>query len=76
MTFNYPTIFNNDDGYEVAYGKILLKYLELRASICQNLPKEITKNDPFCERNFNTKSFSTGSIKMSMNIAANEFSSA
>ena len=27
MIFNYPTIFNSDDSYQVAYGKILLKYL-------------------------------------------------
>lgn len=48
MVFNFANVFNANDSYSVAYGKILNKIGYLKNLICQNLPALIKQNDTNC----------------------------
>lgn len=76
MVFNYPSIFNNDDSFDVAYGKILLNFGAFRGLICKSFPAQVRKGDSECKRNFNTKRCRKGSVGMDLSVDASGFSSA
>lgn len=75
MTFNLPSIFNNNDTYEIAYGKILRNIGYLKNLICSNLPQKITQGDATCKKSFNFLSFQSGSVQVSSMIDSSGYSS-
>lgn len=76
MTFQYPEIFNNDDSYDVAYGKILFRWGFFRSLLCRSFPAQVRRGDSDCKRNFNTRRCRKGSVAMDLNVDASGFSSA
>jgi hypothetical protein len=62
ITFNFPTIFNENDSFDVAYGKVCNNIGYFRTTICENLPKTIKDRDLSCKNNFNFLKFARGSI--------------
>lgn len=75
MVFNNPSIFNNDDSYEVSYGKILLNFGLFRKLLCSSFPALVRRGDSDCKRNFNTKRFYKGSVGMDYAVDASAFGS-
>jgi hypothetical protein len=76
MTFQYPQIFNNEDSFDVAYGKILFRWGFFRGLLCSSFPAQVRRGDSDCKRNFNTKRCRRGSVALDLNVDASGFSSA
>jgi hypothetical protein len=73
MVFNFASIFNSNDSYSVAYGKILRNIGYLKDTICKNLPKKVTQKDPNCTNNFNFLSFKPGSVGVDIVASGNGY---
>lgn len=76
MTFNLPMIFDENDSFDIAYGKICNNIGYFRTTICQNLPQTIRDRDPACKNNFNFLRFTKGSISTTLMLDIAGYSSA
>lgn len=76
MTFNYNTIFNSTDSFDVAFGKILIFIGMLRSSMCNNFPRKIRNVDPTCKSTLNFLKFAHGSVVSTSKVDSSAYDNA